>query len=117
MRFDPCDLFMSAFACVSIGFRFGRPAAAAARIKALAAAGAGPVLLWIGSCPVFKAPAVVSGFEDVAVMRQAIEQCCCILASPNTLDKLCMQPLGGAFVFTRLHCIRSQPPGQFIRKG
>ncbi len=68
-------VYVSSCLYESIDFRFGRPAPAAARIKVLAAAGAGPVLLWIGSCPVFKAPAIVSGFEDVAVVGQAVEQC------------------------------------------
>ena len=37
------------------------------------------------SGPVLEAPAVVAGFDDVAVVREAVEQAVVILASPNTV--------------------------------
>jgi hypothetical protein len=46
-----------------LGFKFCRPATVDARIEALAAAGADLVVLWISSSLVFKASAVVFGFE------------------------------------------------------
>ena len=67
----------------------------AAGIKALAAVGAGPVLLWIGSCPVFKAPAVVSGFEDMTVVRQTVEQCGCHLCIAEHIGPFTEAQVGG----------------------
>ena len=56
-----------------LGFKFCRPAPVDARIEALAAARADLVLLWISSSPVFKASAVVSGFEYMTVASQAVK--------------------------------------------
>jgi hypothetical protein len=65
------------------------------RIKALTAAGAGPVLLWINSCSVFKAPGVVSGFEDMTVVRQTVEQCRCYLGITKHIGPFTEAEVGG----------------------
>ena len=60
----------------------GRSCSAAARIRTLAEAGAegGPSLFrasFFGvSGPTFEAPAVVAGFEEMAVVRQTVENSC-----------------------------------------
>ena len=53
------------------------------------------MLWWAGSFSIFKTPAVVSGFEDMAVVRQAVEQYGCHLGITKHIGPFTEAEIGG----------------------